>query len=32
MHFSTETLVENMWIEDLLEQQARMFRVGWKTI
>ena len=32
MHLSTATFVLNKWIEDLLEQQATRFIVGWKTI
>jgi hypothetical protein len=32
MHLVTDTLVEKMWIDDLDEQHARMFSVGWNTI
>lgn len=32
MHFSTDSLVENRWIDDLEEQQATRFIVGWNTM
>ena len=32
MHFSTETFVEKIWIDALLEQQANIFKLGWNTI
>ena len=32
MHLLTDSLVEKMCMEDLTEQQASKFRVGWKTI
>ena len=32
MHFLIESAVEKIWIDDLLEQQASRFCVGWNTI
>jgi hypothetical protein len=32
MHLSTLSFVEKIWIDDLLEQHAKILRDGWKTI